>query len=193
MRTHVIYILIILVLLIIVTLPKEENPKNIESLATKLNQQNQFGNIESRFEYKEAVAAFEFILNLDHAHDRLYETFMLKSNLGDYDTSTSSNPYEVLNNKENLPEDAEIILTVSKKEFLALDMPGWETFVIRGSNTYSYLKVWMAYKMAEVASLKLQLLNTQKNPDPEALDRLEEEYSKFENTIVTYLITPPVD
>lgn len=146
------------------------------------------------FPAERGEASYQRMMDLFDAHYRLYRTVMGKSNLGGYDPGSNRNPYTFAgNDAEALPDDAVITLTLSREEFIALDMPGWESIALGGPNHGNYLRAWMAYQRYENARLRLELMDARGETDATARDALAAEMATHRKVAVDFLNTEPQD
>lgn len=144
--------------------------------------------------YARAHQSFTALIGMHQAHERLWNAFLSKSNLGDYDPGSNHNPANLLGKGVSyLPDDAEITLTLTKQEFIDLRMTSWEGLAIGGINHRTAVEMWMEFQLAEIARLKLALLNTEENPDPGAVQLLEEQQEVHQKAVIAYLDAPGAD
>ena len=150
--------------------------------------------LASMFPAERGEESYQRMMELFDAHFRLYRTVMGKSNLGDYDPGTNRNPtYFAGKDAEKLPDDAVITLTLSREEFIALDMPGWESIALGGPNSGNYLRAWMAYQLYDNARLRLALMDARGESDATARDALAAEMATHRKVVVDFLNTEPHD
>jgi len=138
--------------------------------------------------------SYQRMMALFDAHYRLYRTVMGKSNLGDYDPGTNRNPFQFAGmNSNRLPENAVVTLTLSREEFIALDMPDWESIALGGPNHSNYLRAWMAYQRYDNARLRLELMHARGEVDESTRDALKAEMATHRKVAVDHLNSEPHD
>jgi hypothetical protein len=126
---------------------------------------------------------------LGRVHRRLYHD----SNLRSFDP-VSGSPYSLQGEAlKQLPEDARIVWSMGKDEFIALDLPDWESIFIGAINWQHFLEASAHYKEYKIAHLQLCLMDAQGIKDGPERDALEETRLRHKGAVVLYLNTPPAD
>lgn len=149
--------------------------------------------VDKIFTHEKIVEALEKLRVLSSALGRVHSGLYHDSNLHSFDP-VSGSPYSLQGEAlKQLPEDARIVWSMGKDEFIALDLPDWESIALGAINWQHFLEASAHYKEYKIAHLQLCLLDAQSIKDGPEREALEETRLRHKNAVIAYLNTPPAD
>lgn len=145
------------------------------------------------FTYDRAAESLAAVQRLWTALGRVHDGLYHESNLRSFDAD-SGNPYTFQGNRlKQLPDEAHITWSMGKTEFMALELPDWESIHLGAINHQRFLEAYADYKEYKTAHLQLALLDAQGIKDGPERELLEKARQDHKRAVIKFLKSPPAD